>query len=268
VQKLLAAAGVASRRAAEEWIRAGRVSVDGLVAKLGDSADPARQTITVDGRALELERPAYWIVHKPRSVLTTTSDPHGRPTVLGLLPPDVPRLYPVGRLDWETEGLVLLTNDGDVAHALLHPSLGSEREYRVTVRGAIPDAVLRRLARGVDLDDGATAPARVGPARFDRGTDTSSFSLVLFEGRKRQIRRAMQALGHPVRRLVRVRMGPIELGTLAPGRARALRPAEIAMLREQAVGAAGRQAGGKREGQVPEARKKARATSRKAPRRS
>lgn len=228
-----------------------------MVAKLGDSADPARQKITVDGRALALERAAYWIVHKPRSVLTTTSDPHGRPTVLGLLPPEVPRVFPVGRLDWETEGLVLLTNDGDVAHALLHPSLGSEREYRVTVRGPIADAVLRRLARGVELDDGRTAPARVGTARFDRNSDTSTFPLVLFEGRKRQIRRAMEALGHPVRRLVRVRMGPIELGTLPPGRARALRTAEIAMLRAHAAGAAGRQASGRRSGQVGTAPEKA-----------
>lgn len=265
---MLAAAGIASRRAAETWIRAGRVSVDGVVAKLGDSADPARQKISVDGRALALERAAYWIVHKPRSVLTTTSDPHGRPTVLGLLPPEVPRVFPVGRLDWETEGLVLLTNDGDVAHALLHPSLGSEREYRVTVRGHVPDAVLRRLARGVELEDGRTAPARVGTARFDRNSDTSTFALVLFEGRKRQIRRAMDALGHPVRRLVRVRMGPIELGALPPGRARALRTAEIALLREHAAGAAGRQSGGKPVRQPGAASEKALKSSRKTRRTS
>lgn len=239
-----------------------------MVAKLGDRADPVEQTITVDGRALALERAAYWIVHKPRSVLTTTSDPHGRPTVLGLLPPEVPRVFPVGRLDWETEGLVLLTNDGDIAHALLHPSLGSEREYRVTVRGRIPDAALRRLARGVVLEDGPTAPARVGAARFDRGTDTSSFSLVLFEGRKRQIRRAMEALGHPVRRLVRIRMGPIELGTLAPGRARSLRPREIEMLRAQAAGAADRQPGGRRAGQPSPAPGKLPRGSRKPHRRA
>lgn len=239
-----------------------------MVAQLGDSADPVQQTITVDGRALESERAAYWIVHKPRGVLTTTSDPHGRPTVLGLLAPDVPRMFPVGRLDWETEGLVLLTNDGDIAHALLHPSLGSEREYRVTVRGRIADAVLRRLAGGITLEDGPTAPARVTQARFDRNTDTSSFGLVLCEGRKRQIRRAMEALGHPVQRLIRVRMGPIELGTLAPGRSRSLRQAEIVLLREQAAGAADRQAGGKGASQVSKARTKARPASRKSRRRS
>lgn len=239
-----------------------------MVAQLGDSADPVQQTITVDGRALESERAAYWIVHKPRGVLTTTSDPHGRPTVIGLLGPDVPRVFPVGRLDWETEGLVLLTNDGDIAHALLHPSLGSEREYQVTVRGRITDAVLRRLASGITLDDGPTAPARVTQARFDRNTDTSSFGLVLFEGRKRQIRRAMDALGHPVRRLIRVRMGPIELGTLPPGRSRSLRQAEIVLLREQAAGAVGRQVGGKRAIQVPKTAAKAQPASPKPRRRS
>lgn len=262
---MLAAAGIASRRAAETWIRAGRVSVDGVDAQIGDRADPNQQTISVDGRPLAFERPAYWILHKPKSVLTTTSDPHGRPTVLGLLPPEAPRVFPVGRLDWETEGLVLLTNDGDVAHALLHPSLGSEREYHVFVRGRIPDSVLGRLARGVVLEDGPTAPARVGAARFDRGTDTSVFPLVLVEGRKRQIRRAMDALGHPVRRLVRVRMGPIELGTLGPGRARSLRQAEIAMLREHA---SSRQPAGTRASQVPAAGRKAPTGSRKTHRRS
>jgi len=236
LQKLLAAAGVASRRAAEAWIAAGRVSVDGVTAKLGDSADPDAQRIAVDGRPLALARHEYWIAHKPRGVLTTTHDPEGRPTVLDLLPADHARLFPVGRLDLDTEGLVLLTNDGDVTQALLHPSLGSERVYRVTVRGRIADTTLRRLAAGgIVLEDGPTAPARVGAAHFDRHADTSGFELVLREGRKRQIRRVMVALGHPVVRLVRVRMGPIELGALASGRARPLRPGEIAALRAHAA---------------------------------
>src|SRR4030095_7956374 len=137
LQKLLAAAGLASRRAAEEWIRAGRVRVDGTLAKLGDAADPDTQRVTVDGRALVPERHAYWIAHKPRGVVTTTRDPEARGTVIELLPRDGPRLHPVGRLDQETEGLVLLINDGAVTQALLHPSLGSEREYLVTARGRI-----------------------------------------------------------------------------------------------------------------------------------
>lgn len=236
LQKLLAAAGVASRRAAEAWIRDGRVRVDGRVAQLGESADPAAQRIEVDGRPLALARFEYWIAHKPRGVVTTTRDPEGRRTVLALLPPGLPRLFPVGRLDQDTEGLVLLTNDGAVTQALLHPSHESERAYVVTVRGRIADATLRRLAAGgIALEDGPTAPARVSAARHDRAADASRFELVLREGRKRQIRRVMAALGHPVLRLVRVRMGPIELGALESGRARRLRKGEVAALRAHAL---------------------------------
>lgn len=263
LQKLLAAAGVASRRAAEEWIAAGRVRVDGRVAKLGDSADCEAQRVEVDGRRLVLARHEYWIAHKPRGVVTTTRDPEGRRTVLDLLPPGLPRLFPVGRLDQDTEGLVLLTNDGAVTQALLHPSHESDRAYRVTVRGRITDAVLRRLAEGgIVLDDGPTAPARVGAARYDRVADTSWFELVLREGRKRQIRRVMQALGHPVRRLLRVRMGPIELGSLEPGRARRLRSGEVSALRAHALRAreraAKRQAAGNGRRQVAAAHRKPR----------
>jgi 23S rRNA pseudouridine2605 synthase len=241
LQKLLAAAGVASRRRAETWLRAGRVSVDGVVARLGDSADPDVERIDLDGRPLALEPLAYWILHKPRGVVTTSRDPQGRQTVLDLLPRSAHgRLFPVGRLDRDTEGLLLLTNDGAVAQALLHPALGSEREYRVTARGAIPSGRLARLARGVDLPDGRTAPARVGAARFDPRSEATTFALTLREGRKRQIRLALQALGHPVVRLVRVRMGPITLGRLAPGAARPLRPDEVGRLRRHAQRCAAR----------------------------
>ena len=143
-----------------------------------------------------------------------------------LLPPGLPRVFPVGRLDYDTEGLVLLTNDGATAQVLLHPSLGSEREYVVFARGTMSDATLRRLAKGVELEDGRTAPARVAHVRLDRQRAQTSFHLTLREGRKRQIRRALAALGHPVRRLVRVRLGPLRLGSLAPGKARTLSPAE------------------------------------------
>jgi 23S rRNA pseudouridine2605 synthase len=210
--------------------------VDGRVAKLGDGADPERQRVAVDGKPLVLARHEYWIAHKPRGVLTTTRDPEGRRTVLALLPEGLPRLFPVGRLDQDTEGLVLLTNDGDVTQALLHPSLGSERAYVVTVKGAVAPDTLRRLAAGgIVLEDGPTAPAHVGPPRYDRAGDRTRFDLVLREGRKRQIRRVMLALGHPVVRLVRVRMGPIELGALASGRARRLRADEVAALRAHAL---------------------------------
>lgn len=227
LQRILAAAGVASRRSAEQWIRAGRVAVNGETARLGDSADPDVDAITLDGRPLERETRTYWMLHKPRGVLTTTRDTHGRRTVLDLLPADERRrLFPVGRLDRDTEGLLLLTNDGDVAQALLHPSRGSEREYRVSARGRVAPDSLARLARGIVLDDGRTAPARVGPARYDRRRDTSTFRLTLVEGRKRQIRRAMRALGHPVLTLVRTRMGPLSLGRLPSGQARPLSAAE------------------------------------------
>ncbi len=230
IQKILAAAGVASRRAAEDLIRAGRVTVNGAVATLGESADAARDAIAVDGKPIHREPLEYWMLHKPLGVLTTVSDPQGRSTVVDLVPESSARLFPVGRLDLLSEGLVLLTNDGPLTHALLHPSFGEEREYRVTVRGSVDRATLRRISEGVELEDGLTAPARVGAARFDRQTRTTAFALTLVEGRKRQIRRMMRALGHPVVRLVRVRMGPLELGQLAPGEARPLRARELRRL--------------------------------------
>jgi len=176
---------------------------------------------------------AYWMVNKPRGVLTTVRDTHGRSTIVDLLPAGLARMFPVGRLDRDTEGLVLLTNDGDLAHVLLHPTFGSEREYRVTVAGRIAAGELRRLANGVELEDGRTAPAVVGPMRYAAGRDTSRFALTLVEGKKRQIRRALAALGHRVVGLRRVRMGPLRLGALPPGEARALTPREIAALQRE-----------------------------------
>jgi len=231
LQKILAEAGVASRRAAEALITEGRVSVNGRTARLGDSAVPSRDTVALDGTELRAERLEYWLVHKPRGVLTTASDPHGRRTVLDLVPESAARLFPVGRLDRDTEGLVLLTNDGALAHHLLHPSFGGEREYRVTVRGRVPAAKLRRLAEGILLDDVLTAPARVGAARYDPASETTRFALTLIEGRKRQIRRALTALGHPVTRLLRVRMGTLRLGRLEIGSARRLDAREQRLLR-------------------------------------
>ena len=245
LQKILAAAGVASRRAAEDLIRAGRVTVNGAVATLGESADADRDAIGVDGEPIQRETLEYWMVHKPRGVLTTVSDPQGRSTVVDLVRDSSARLFPVGRLDLLSEGLVLLTNDGPLAHALLHPSFGEEREYRVTVRGSVDRSTLRRVSDGIELEDGLTAPARVGAARFDAETRTTCFALTLVEGRKRQIRRMMRALGHPVVRLVRVRMGPLELGRLASGKARPLRAGERRILeRVLASSRSGKQAGG------------------------
>jgi 23S rRNA pseudouridine2605 synthase len=228
------------------------VRVDGVVARLGDRADPRVQAITVDGRAIEAEPRAYWMLHKPRGVLSTARDPRGRRTVLDLVPSRGLRLFPVGRLDSDTEGLLLLTNDGALAHALLHPSLGNERVYVVTARGRLSEAARRRLARGVLLEEGRTAPARVGVPRFDAAADTTTFRLVLREGRKRQIRRALASLGHPVVRLLRTGFGPLRLGALAAGAARPLAGVEIRALqrhvaqlrRRQATGSGPGQAGG------------------------
>lgn len=201
-------------------IEAGRVSLNGSPASVGQSADPERDRIEVDGTPILGEAFEYWIVNKPAGVLSTVSDTHGRPTVLELVPDRSVRVYPVGRLDRDTEGLVLLTNHGALTHALLHPSFGSEREYRVTVRGQVGEAIFKRLSKGVLLEDGLTAPARVHASRYDRANRRTSFSLTLIEGKKRQIRRVMRELGHPVFRLIRVRMGPLLLGNLASGDSR------------------------------------------------
>ena len=235
LQRILAAAGLCSRREAERWLAEGRVRVNGRLAAVGESADPAADRIEVDGRRVAAEPLAYWMANKPRGVLTTRRDPEGRQTVLQLLPAGVPRLFPVGRLDADTEGLVLLTNDGALAHRLLHPSLGSEREYRVAVRGRVAPETFRRIERGVVLDDGPTAPCRVARAGYDEKAGAARFVLVLTEGRKRQIRRTLAALGHPVLALVRTRIGTLRLGRLARAAARPLSPEELRSLRAHAA---------------------------------
>lgn len=226
LQRLLASAGFGSRREVEALIAEGRVTVNGAVAGLGDRARPASDDIRLDGERVLAERPVYWIVNKPQGVVTTVRDESGRRTVLDLLPPRVGRVFPVGRLDVETTGLLLLTNDGETAYAMLHPSLGNEREYRVSVKGAIDAKAIARLEKGIRLEEGRTAPGRVKDVRIDPKAGTSSFSLTLIEGRNRQIRRSLLVLGFPVRRLVRERMGPLRLGSLAVGEARPLTPDE------------------------------------------
>jgi len=226
LNKLLASAGFGSRRVVEQFMIEQRVTINGRVAKLGDRADPSVDDIRLDGERLMREKPIYWVLNKPRGVVTTVRDDEGRRTVINLLPRNIGRVFPVGRLDRETSGLVLLTNDGDTAHALLHPSLGNEREYKVNVKGVIDERAITRLQKGVPLVDGRTAPSRASGVKYDSDSGTSSFSLVLLEGRKRQIRRSLLILGFPVRRLVRSRMGPLRLGRLAVGGARPLRAEE------------------------------------------
>ena len=212
LQRIVASAGLASRRGAEEMIRAGRVSVNGRTAQIGESADPTRDVVLVDGERLRSERPRYWMLHKPNGVVTTVSDPHGRETVMHLLPEGVGAVHPVGRLDRDSSGLVLLTNDGDLTQRLLHPSHESEKEYRVTVKGELGPDLVEKIQSGLYLEDGRTAPAKLNRLRADPDTGTSTFFLTLIEGRKRQIRRMMLAVGRPVKRLARVRMGPLVLG--------------------------------------------------------
>jgi 23S rRNA pseudouridine2605 synthase len=221
LQKVLAAVGLGSRRACEELIAEGRVTVDGEVAILGRRVDPEAARVEVDGVPISI-RPGlvHYLLNKPAGVVTTASDPQGRPTVLDLVPPE-PRVFPVGRLDAATEGLLLLTNDGDLTHRLTHPSFGVEKEYLAEVETPPTRGELRRLREGVELEDGRTAPARVTlvPPRAVR--------LVIHEGRNRQVRRMLDAVGHPVLRLVRTRIGPLTDRRLRPGEWRPLTPAEV-----------------------------------------
>ena len=224
VHKVLARAGVASRRRCEELIAEGRVAINGNVAALGAHVDVERDIVTVDGAFVPLAPDAvYYLLNKPVGHVTTAHDPQGRPTVVELVPAE-PRVVPVGRLDLDTEGLLVLTNDGELTHRLTHPSFGVEKEYLAEVDGTPSRAALRRLREGVELDDGPTAPAKVSllPPNVVR--------LVIHEGRNRQVRRMCAAVGHPVLRLVRVRIGPLAIGTLAPGKWRALDAAEVRAL--------------------------------------
>jgi len=223
--KFLATAGVASRRASEEIVRAGRVSVDGQTI-----TDPARDVgpddeVTVDGKRVSATRErVVYALNKPAGVVSTARDPQGRPTVVTLVP-QTERLYPVGRLDIDTTGLILLTNQGDLAHRLTHPRFEVEKTYRVVVAGpALGERALRALREGVELDDGRTAPARV------RRVSGDTLELTLHEGRKRQVKRMCEAVGHRVKRLERIRLGPLELGGLPRGRWRKLSDAEVEAL--------------------------------------
>jgi 23S rRNA pseudouridine2605 synthase len=226
--RYLAHAGVASRRASEKLIADGRVRVEGVVV-----TDPATDVdeagaVEVDGRPVTPEPHEVWIVNKPAGVVSTAGDTHGRPIVTGLVESER-RLYPVGRLDADTTGLILLTNDGELANRLTHPRYGVARVYRARVAPApVPEPALRQLREGVDLDDGRTSPARV------RQVEDGLLELTLGEGRKRQVRRMCEAVGHPVETLERVAFGPLRLGDLAPGESRRLTPAEVERLKKTA----------------------------------
>jgi pseudouridine synthase len=228
VQRALARAGYGSRRACEEMIVAGRVEVAGRVAVLGDRVDPARDEVRVDGRRINVDPDLrYLALHKPRGVTTTMRDAHAERDLRTFLPKG-PRVFPVGRLDRDTEGLLLLTNDGELAHRLAHPRHGVEKEYLAEVEGSPSARRLGRLRRGVALEDGLARALEARPAGGTSGR--SAVRVVLAEGRKREVRRMLDAVGLPVRRLVRTRVGPVRLGRLRPGELRELTPEEVRSL--------------------------------------
>ena len=231
LQKIIAEAGLASRRKAEDWIRNGRVQLNGEIATLGVSADPGQDRITIDGKPLRRsERKYYLLLNKPVGYVTSLSDPQGRPVVTALLR-DIPvRVYPVGRLDLTTEGLLLLTNDGSLAHRLMHPRHEIEKTYLVRAQGKIASEKLEKLTAGVILDDGPTLPARVDKVRF-AGSHTW-FELTIREGRNRQVRRMLEAIGHPVSRLKRVRLAFLDIENLPVGSYRLLSSREVERLKK------------------------------------
>lgn len=233
LQKVLAAAGIASRRASERLIADGRVRVDGqVVTELGTKVDPSRAHIEVDGQPVRSQRPRYIMLNKPSGYITTVSDERGRRTVAELV--DTPeRVVPVGRLDRPTQGLLLFTNDGELAHRVMHPRYAVSKEYLVLVDGFPPPGVLRELREGVTIDGVRTVPDEVRPLRETR--DGLTLRVVIQEGRNRIVRRMFEAVNYPVLRLVRTRIGPIQLGNLPRGAWRDLSPSELELLRE-AVG--------------------------------
>ncbi|MBN1487083.1 MAG: rRNA pseudouridine synthase [Anaerolineae bacterium] len=232
LQKILAYAGYGSRRSCEEIIEQGRVAVDGKLAQLGDKGDPETQRITVDGEPVKIEkRYLYIALHKPRGVISTVNDPYGRRNVRDLIPLNT-RLYPIGRLDADSEGLILMTNDGNLTQHLTHPSYGHKRIYRVHIEGEPTPKMLERLQRGISLDGN---PARCKSIAVEPGLQDGStwLRVSVEEGRNHMLRRMMAALGYPVKRLIRVQMGPIQLGDLPRRKWRYLQQNEIEALEKQ-----------------------------------
>jgi pseudouridine synthase len=226
LQRALARAGFGSRRSAEELIEAGHVTVNGQTATIGDKVDVTADVVAVRGATVNLDpRVRYLALHKPAGVVTTMHDPHGRPDVRSLLPRDGPHVFPVGRLDRDSEGLLLAMNDGDMANALTHPRYEMEKEYLVEVAGTPAGRHLAALRTGVELDDG---PARARSVRVvDTRPGRAQLAIVMTEGRKREVRRMLRSLDLPVTRLLRVRIGPVRLGGLPPGNHRELTPEEL-----------------------------------------
>lgn len=233
LNKFLSQAGVASRREADRLIEAGRVKVNGrIIQALGSKVEPGSDIVEVDGKSVSSRRTLrYVVLNKPAGYLVTRKDPYKRPTVMDLLPPFPDRINPVGRLDFESEGLLLLCNDGDLALRLLHPRYGIKKMYRIKVKGKPETAAIQRLERGIFLDGKKTAPAKVSEIR--RGESASWMKVQVQEGRKREVRRMFQAVGHPVLYLKRIRFAGLSLGKLKPGQWRYLTHHEIRALRRK-----------------------------------
>ncbi|WP_455378684.1 pseudouridine synthase [Petrachloros mirabilis] len=232
LQKLIAGTGIASRRKAEEMIAAGRVTVNGkVVTELGTKVDPARDHVKVDGKHISAAQPfVYLMLNKPKNVMSTLDDPGGRTTVKDYLRGVSVRVFPVGRLDFDSEGLMLLTNNGDLAQALLHPRYHVPKTYLIKVKGVLTDDEIRKLGEGVRLEDGMTSPAHVKKVR--KVEANSWLEITIGEGRKHQVKRMLESVGHPVIKLMRIRMGPLSLGDLEPGEFRFLTDREANALRE------------------------------------
>ncbi len=231
LQKFMAHAGVASRRKSEEIIAQGRVKVNGeTVTEMGFKIDPTEDYVEVDGEEIEREKKRYFKLNKPVGVISTASDPRGRKTVVEFVDDIKQRLYPVGRLDYNSSGLILLTNDGKLTHILTHPSFEIEKTYRVIADGRIAKTDIARLEAGVELEDGLTAPAKVEDLSYQG--DRTKFLITIHEGRNRQVRRMCQAVGHDVTDLMRLKFGPIGLDDLKPGERRELSSEELARLKE------------------------------------
>lgn len=235
LQKVLARAGLGSRRACELLIEAGRVTIDGITARLGNRVDSSTQRVALDGAPIIVRTDlVYYLLNKPAHVVTTASDPEGRRTAVELVPSN-PRVFSVGRLDYDTEGLLVLTNDGDLAQLLTHPRYGVDKTYLAEVGGTPRPSAVSSLCSGIDLDDGRTAPARVRVVQ--QGDGRAALEVTIHEGRNRQVRRMCEAVGHPVRRLVRTAIGPLRDDRLAPGAWRELRQDEVHRLYRAATDA-------------------------------
>ena len=234
LQKILSDMGIASRRKAEELIIEGRITVNGRIATIGMKANPVKDHIKVDGKLLIRSEPkVYIMLNKPKNVVTTLYDPEGRPTIKDFLKGVKYRVFPVGRLDYDSEGLLLLTNDGDFAHAVLHPSKKISKTYLVKVKGVLDEEEIAKLRTGVKLVDGMTAPAQV--KRVIRTENNSWLKMTIHEGKKRQIRRMLEKIGHPVLKLKRIKINGIELDELKPGAHRYLTSEEINKIKKEIV---------------------------------